>query len=107
MIVVAPLLFSLALGADVAPEPLDEQLELTRPVVDYGNVLAEETEDDTSRRIHDHFEASGVAIGLLTVPSWSGHTMREVSEAASRSFRKGFAHESPYALVVISIDDRQ
>jgi uncharacterized protein len=86
-----------------APRPV---LEMTRPIVDQAGVLGDAAEEDLSHRIHQHLDESGVAVGVLIVPTLGGKSIKAVSEAAIDAFQAGFGNGHSAVLAVIALQDR-
>jgi uncharacterized membrane protein YgcG len=101
------ILVALLLVADVAAPPdAPPALEMTRPIVDRAGVLSEGVDDELSHAIHDHLEQSGVAIGVLIVPSLGSATIRDAANAAGNAFQAGFGKDHSSVVIVIAIRDR-
>lgn len=95
---------ALLLAADVAPPAVE--LEMTRPVVDKAGALTDAVDDDLSHKIHQHLDESGVAIGVLILPSLGGGSIKSVTDAAAGAFEAGFGHGHSSVIVVIALQDR-
>src|SRR3954462_13878952 len=70
--------------APVAPDAAPEApppLEMLRPIVDRSGVLSEATDAALSRKLHEHKEQSGVAIGVLIVGALGETKIADATEA--------------------------
>lgn len=98
---------------DVSPEaapPAVPVPEMLRPLVDSAGILPEDVDEDLSRKLHAHRQASGVSVGVLIVDSLAGlgtTSLGDASAAAARRFVSGWARDTAWVLVFLSVQDRK
>lgn len=97
----------------VSPEAAAPALpvpEMLRPLVDSAGILPEDVDEDLARRLHAHRQASGVSVGVLIVDSLGGlgtASLGDASAAAARRFVSGWARDTAWVLVFLSVQDRK